>query len=110
MTNHNHGAIVITGAAGGMGIAVASALVGTGELVLADLRETELEAAKEALRANGVQARTVKCDVTDADDVARVANLVAEIGGLRSLVHTAGVSPKMAEGRRVLEVDLVGTA
>jgi NAD(P)-dependent dehydrogenase (short-subunit alcohol dehydrogenase family) len=110
MTNHNHGAIVITGAAGGMGIAVASALVGTGELVLADLRETELEAAKEALRASGVQARTVKCDVTDADDVARVANLVAEIGGLRSLVHTAGVSPKMAEGRRVLEVDLVGTA
>jgi len=110
MTDHNHGAIVITGAAGGMGIAVASALAGTGELVLADLQETELEAAKEALYASGVRARTVKCDVTHVVDVARVAKLVAEMGGLRSLVHTAGVSPKMAGGRRVLEVDLVGTA
>jgi NAD(P)-dependent dehydrogenase (short-subunit alcohol dehydrogenase family) len=110
MRNHTDGAVVITGAAGGMGIAVANALSGTGELILTDLRETELDAVRESLRTIGITARTVPCDVTRVDDVARVAALVAEVGGLRSLVHTAGVSPKMAEGRRVLEVDLVGTA
>ena len=36
-----------------------------------------------------------------------LAALVAELGGLRALVHTAGVSPKMAAGRRVLEVELL---
>jgi len=110
MSESKDGAVVITGAAGGMGIAVANALSGTGELILTDLRETELDAVRESLHASGVTARTVACDVTRADDVARVAALVADVGGLRSLVHAAGVSPKMAEGRRVLEVDLVGTA
>ena len=109
MTKSQDGAVVITGAAGGMGIAVANALSGTGELILTDLRETELDAVRESLRTIGITARTVACDVTRVDDVARLAALVAHVGGLRSLVHTAGVSPKMAEGRRVLEVDLVGT-
>ncbi len=31
------------------------------------------------------------------------------IGSLRSMAHTAGLSPVMAEGRRVLDVDLGGT-
>ncbi len=104
------GAVVITGAAGGMGLAVARAMAGTGDLVLADLRAPQLEDARQSLAATGQQARTIPCDVTSAGDVARMAALVAELGGLRALVHTAGVSPKMAEGRRVLEVDLVGTA
>lgn len=104
------GAVVITGAAGGMGLAVARSLAGIGDLVLADLRVPQLEDAQQSLAATGQQARTILCDVTSAGDVARMAALVAELGGLRALVHTAGVSPKMAEGRRVLEVDLVGTA
>lgn len=109
MTN-GRGAIVITGAAGGMGIAVARALSNSGVLVLTDLRKGQLEQASQALSSTGVAARTIVCDVTAADDVACLAALVEEMGGLRALVHTAGVSPKMADGRRVLEVDLVGTA
>ena len=104
------GAIVITGAAGGMGVAIARELAGNGELVLADQRAAELDKAKELLGTSQVSARSVVCDVTAEGDVARLASAVAELGGLRSLVHTAGVSPKMAAGRRVLEVDLVGTA
>jgi NAD(P)-dependent dehydrogenase (short-subunit alcohol dehydrogenase family) len=93
-----------------MGIAVARALSNSGVLVLTDLRKGQLEQASQALSSTGVAARTIVCDVTAADDVARLAALVEEMGGLRALVHTAGVSPKMADGRRVLEVDLVGTA
>jgi NAD(P)-dependent dehydrogenase (short-subunit alcohol dehydrogenase family) len=49
------------------------------------------------------------CDVSDADAVARVADRVRELGSFRALVHAAGISPTMAEARRVFEVDLVGT-
>ena len=74
------------------------------------LRETELDRAQRLLGSSLVSAQTVVCDVTVEGDVARLASVVAELGGLRTLVHTAGVSPKMAPGRRVLDVDLVGTA
>jgi NAD(P)-dependent dehydrogenase (short-subunit alcohol dehydrogenase family) len=109
MTTEN-GAVVITGGAGGMGIEVARAMAGTGDLILADLHTSQLEDARQELATTGQRAHTIQCDVTSVDDVARLAALVADMGDLRSLVHTAGVSPKMAEGRRVLEVDLVGTA
>ena len=104
------GAIVITGAVGGMGIAIARKLAGIAELVLVDQRAAELDAVNELLGNSQIAARSVVCDVTAERDVACLALVVAELGGLRSLVHTAGVSPKMAPGRRVLEVDLVGTA
>lgn len=104
------GAIVVTGAAGGMGVAIARVLAGNGDLVLVDQRATELDAVEELLGTSQVSARSVVCDVTAEGDVARLASVVDELDGLRSLVHTAGVSPKMAAGRRVLEVDLVGTA
>ena len=88
------GAIVVTGAAGGMGVAIARELADTGTLVLADLRATELERAKTLLGSSLVSARIVVCDVTSEPDVSNLAAVVAELGGLRALVHTAGVSPK----------------
>lgn len=106
MTNETR-AVVVTGGAGGMGLAVAAALAGTGTLVLADVRDDLAETAGRSLP--DVDVHTVRCDVTDPDDVDALASLVAELGGLRSLVHTAGLSPQMADWRRVLEVDLVGT-
>jgi NAD(P)-dependent dehydrogenase (short-subunit alcohol dehydrogenase family) len=47
--------------------------------------------------------------VTSAADTAAVAERVAALGRFRCLVHTAGVSPEMAEAPTVLEVDLVGS-
>jgi NAD(P)-dependent dehydrogenase (short-subunit alcohol dehydrogenase family) len=100
-------AVVVTGGAGGMGLAVAEALAGMGTLVLADVRDDLLEAARRSF--TDVDVHTMACDVTDPDDVRALAAHVAELGGLRCLVHTAGLSPQMAGWRRVLEVDLAGT-
>jgi NAD(P)-dependent dehydrogenase (short-subunit alcohol dehydrogenase family) len=101
-------AVVVTGA-GGMGLAAAHALAGTGTLVLVDVDEQLLEQGARSLAAEGARPHTIRCDVTVAADVGVVADKVGDLGGLRSLVHTVGLSPHMAEGRRVLEVDLVGT-
>ena len=51
----------------------------------------------------------IACDVADAGAVRALAGRVRDAGPLRALVHAAGISPTMADARRILEVDLVGT-
>ena len=101
--------VVITGGAGGMGLACARALADRGRLLLVDLREDLLDQARKALGAQGATVDTLPCDVTSAADVAAVADRVRELGRLRCLVHTAGVSPEMADAATVLDVDLAGS-
>jgi NAD(P)-dependent dehydrogenase (short-subunit alcohol dehydrogenase family) len=101
--------LVITGGAGGMGLSCARALADRGHLLLVDLREDLLDQARKALGAQGAVVNTLRCDVTSATDVATVADRVCELGRLRCLVHTAGVSPEMADAAAVLDVDLAGS-
>ncbi|HET6793185.1 MAG TPA: SDR family oxidoreductase [Acidimicrobiales bacterium] len=90
---------VITGAARGMGRDCVDALRGVADtIVAADLEAPDIEGTTG-----------VACDVSKADDVARLAEEVSRLGPLRALVHAAGISPTMAPARRVLEVDLIGT-
>ncbi|HVW82128.1 MAG TPA: SDR family oxidoreductase [Mycobacteriales bacterium] len=94
---------VVIGAGSGMGAAVARLLVGRGNrLLLADRDEAAAQAVAGELTGN-VQA--VCCDITDG---ASVAALVSQVGSLGALVVTAGLSPNMADGRRIVEVNLAG--
>ena len=91
--------IVVTGAARGVGRACVDRLRDEADRLLAvDLEAPGIE---------GVEG--IACDVSDPDAVARVANRARELGSFWSLVHAAGISPTMADPRRVFEVDLVGT-
>jgi NAD(P)-dependent dehydrogenase (short-subunit alcohol dehydrogenase family) len=101
--------LVITGGAGGMGLACAYALAGRGRLLLVDVDEGHLEEARSRLRAQGARVETLQCDVTSPADVAAVADRVRTLGHFRCLVHTVGVSPEMAHARTVVEVDLIGS-
>jgi NAD(P)-dependent dehydrogenase (short-subunit alcohol dehydrogenase family) len=101
--------LVITGGAGGMGLACARALADRGRLLLVDLHEDLLEQAHKALTAQGADVDTLRCDVTSLADIAAVTDRVAAMGRLRCLVHTAGVSPEMADAATVLDVDLAGS-
>lgn len=101
---------VITGGAGGMGSAVAKLLGDTGTVLLADLEEGPLQETKSALESAGVpDVATQTVDVTDASQVLGLAEKASSLGTLRSLVHTAGLSPTMADSKRITEVNLVGT-
>lgn len=100
---------VITGAAGAIGLACARALATRGPLLLVDLAGERLEQACAALSSEGATVRMQACDVTSPGDVGAVADRVQAMGRFRALVHAAGVSPVMADGRRVLDVDLVGS-
>src|SRR5271166_5697613 len=106
----NTDVLVITGGAGGMGLACAFALAGRGHLLLVDVDEGHLEEARSLLSAQGASVNTLQCDVTSPAEVAAVADRVRASGRFRCLVHTVGVSPEMADARTVIEVDLHGSA
>jgi NAD(P)-dependent dehydrogenase (short-subunit alcohol dehydrogenase family) len=102
------GTVLITGAAGGMGLACSQALGPRyPELLLTDREGDRLEASAERLRAAGVECYTVVCDLSDPASIAEIARAVAARGGLRALVHTAAVSPTMADWQTLITIDLV---
>jgi NAD(P)-dependent dehydrogenase (short-subunit alcohol dehydrogenase family) len=81
-------------------------------LLLVDLDETTVRVAAKELSAGGRRAEVepLVLDVTDRDGLTRLAGRVDELGTLRAVAHAAGISPTMADWKRVVSVDLVGTA
>ena len=103
------GTSVITGAAGGMGRPAAVRLATPGRrLLLCDLHEAPLIALAEELGASGAEVDILPGDVAAADFPAQVLGKVGE-GRVGVLIHTAGLSPTMADPRRILEVNLFAT-
>jgi NAD(P)-dependent dehydrogenase (short-subunit alcohol dehydrogenase family) len=93
-----------------MGIACARLLAKQGPVVIADVKERELNAAADELRRQGHEVTAVLCDVSDSQSVAALAQKAGAIGQVQALVHTAGLSPTMADWRRIMKVNLVGSA
>jgi 3-oxoacyl-[acyl-carrier protein] reductase len=85
---------IITGAARGIGAAVAGRLSSDGLVVaVLDLDETACAATVEAITSTGGQACAVGADVADADDVAAaVARVADELGPPTVLVNNAGIT------------------
>jgi len=95
---------VVIGAASGMGAAVARQLSGRGPLLIVDQNNEGVENLGAEL---GSTVEVAGCDITDQG---QVDGLFAGIEDVGALVHTAGVSGTMATGRRVLDINLLGTA
>ncbi|WP_026907296.1 SDR family oxidoreductase [Paucisalibacillus globulus] len=101
---------VITGGSGGMGKAIAELVGKNGTVLLADVSEERLAQSKEELNTKGitdVHYQTV--DITDRENVKALAEKAASLGKLKSIIHTAGLSPTMSDSKRITEVNLVGT-
>ncbi|MGP8058739.1 MAG: SDR family oxidoreductase [Acidimicrobiales bacterium] len=83
---------IVTGAASGIGAALAAALVARGAtVVLADIDEPGVSSAAHSLGA-GDRARAVAVDVTDRDRVtALIESTAAEYGRLDYLFNNAGI-------------------
>ena len=101
--------LVVVGT-GGMGLSTARR-VGAGRVImLADINQIGLEAAANALSADGHQVMTQHVDVTSRASVAAAADVAASSGRVTAVVHTAGLSPQQASADAVLAVDLLGVA
>ncbi|MFC8530001.1 SDR family oxidoreductase [Nocardia sp. NPDC057227] len=100
---------IVTGGAGGMGVATAAILGREQTVVLADVRAERLESAVAGLTERGITVVPVTCDVTDVAAVERLFETAAGLGELGAVVHTAGVSPSMGDAAFVLRVNALGT-
>jgi NAD(P)-dependent dehydrogenase (short-subunit alcohol dehydrogenase family) len=85
---------VVTGAASGIGKALAGRLAAAGaKLVLADIEDRPLEEVAASLRADGAEVVAVHADVSKADDVERIGMTAMDVyGALHLCVNNAGVA------------------
>jgi NAD(P)-dependent dehydrogenase (short-subunit alcohol dehydrogenase family) len=95
---------IVVGAGSGMGAAVARVLAPRGHLIAADRNLAAVDALAAELGGN---VTPVECDVTDQG---QIDALVKHIDELDAIVLTAGLSGSMANGRKIFEVNLIGTA
>ncbi len=100
---------VITGGAGGMGLATAKVVGRDQPVVLCDVRQDRLDGAAAALKDLGLAVTSVNCDVTDRDAVAGLLKTATDLGELGSVIHTAGVSPAMGDAEYVMRTNALGT-
>ena len=109
--------VVITGAGGGLGRALALRFGTSGARIVAlDHDPAGLDETRAELESGGVECLALACDVTDADACGHsVAATVARFGSREVLVAIAGMSHRSAFSdtrldviRRVMEVNFFG--
>ena len=93
-----------------MGRAVARRLGAGRRLLIADLDNDALRSVAADLSAAGHDVSSVELDVSDAGAVAAFAERAGGLGAVRTLVHTAGLSPVQATADAIIRVDLLGVA
>ncbi|ADP82272.1 SDR family oxidoreductase [Pseudofrankia inefficax] len=95
---------------GGMGLAIARRIGSGAQLLIADVNDAALASAAETLEAEGHAVATAVVDVSSPESVVALAKQAGLLGPVRSVAHTAGLSPVQAPVAAVLAVDLLGVA
>ncbi|MCP1757103.1 SDR family NAD(P)-dependent oxidoreductase [Bradyrhizobium elkanii] len=110
-------AAFVTGAASGIGLAIATAFAREGmKVMLADIETGPLDKAVDALRAGGADVHGVVCDVADPLSVDRAAEAsFRAFGRVHVLCNNAGVAAgggidpiSIDDWRWVIDVNLMG--
>src|SRR5262245_26017526 len=85
---------LVTGAASGIGRAIALALAREGvDLYLVDINDIEIDRVAREARRHGVEVRIAHCDLAQAKQItALVETVLSAWGGLNILVNNAGVA------------------
>jgi NAD(P)-dependent dehydrogenase (short-subunit alcohol dehydrogenase family) len=101
--------IVVIGA-GSIGQAIARRVGAGKQVLLADLRQENSDAAAKVLSEAGFEVSTAIVDVSSRESVRSLIDTASAMGGISGLIHAAGVSPTQASPSTILKVDLFGTA
>ena len=111
-------AVVVTGAAGGIGAALCHRFGRSGARIAAVDRDAAgLDTLAAALATHGTDVATFACDITDAGQcVATMTQVVDRFGGIDVLINNAGITHRSAFAdtqvgvyRRVMDVNFFGS-
>lgn len=109
--------VLITGGAGGIGLAIARRFGAEGaKVVLADLREAAVAESAAQLRREDIEVLPIATDITDPEACDRAVTAATEAyGGIDVLVHCAGLTQvgpfqenDLSIYRRVMDVNFFG--
>ena len=101
--------IVVIGA-GQIGQAIARRVSVGKQVVLADMRAENANAAAEVMSNAGYDVSVAIVDVSSRDAVHALVAKARGLGDITGVIHAAGVSPSQASPATILKVDLYGTA
>jgi NAD(P)-dependent dehydrogenase (short-subunit alcohol dehydrogenase family) len=101
--------IVVIGA-GSIGQAIARRVSTGKQVVLADLRHENADAAAEVMRDAGFDVSSATVDVSARESVHALVETATGFGDVTGVIHAAGVSPSQASPATILAVDFYGTA
>ena len=101
--------IVVIGA-GSIGQAIARRVSAGKQILLADLRKENAQAAAKVLGDAGFDVSTTIVDVSSRRSIQELVKLALSLGEITGVIHAAGVSPSQATPDVILKVDLYGTA
>jgi NAD(P)-dependent dehydrogenase (short-subunit alcohol dehydrogenase family) len=101
--------IVVIGP-GSIGQAIARRVSAGKQVLLADLRQENADAAAEILSNAGFEVSTATVDVSSRESVRALVQAATALGDVAGVIHAAGVSPSQASPQTILSVDLYGTA
>ena len=102
--------VVVVIGVGGLGLAAARRIGAGRHLVLADLPGPSLDHAADVLTSSGHEFTVWPTDASDPAAVSALASEAAGHGPIRTIVHTAGISPTQGEPADILRVNLYGVA
>ena len=102
--------VVVVIGPGSIGQAIARRVGAGKQLLLADLRRENADAAAKTLSEAGFEVTTSTVDVSSRASVEALVHQANSIGDVYHLIHAAGVSPSQASPEAILKVDLYGTA
>lgn len=108
MKNTRNVTVVI--GAGSIGQAIARRVSAGKHVLLADLRQDNLDAAAKVLFDAGFDVSTAIVDVSSRHSVEALVQTAMNLGEITGVIHAAGVSPSQAPVATILRVDLYGTA
>ncbi len=92
---------LVTGAARGIGLAIAKKMAVEGaDVLLNDLQGESLDAAVKKLKEDGLAAQGLHADITDEPAVKRMFKALEAGGGLHILVNNAGTSIRGVRAQR----------
>ena len=100
---------VITGGGSGMGFDVARILGKENKVILVGRTVSKLENAISQLKAEGIDAVAFPADASDRESVKKLVQYAKEQGNIKSVIHSAGVSPHMTDANKIFEINAVGT-